>query len=289
MASETQQRRIQKFLQHRSRWAVVLLLGWMSINIAVLATSKVMEYEREGKILPLWEPLSWEISSNLMVLLLLPIGILIHDRWLVRFGFKARVALHALATVPFSVVHVAGMIAIRHLWYAVMDSHYSFGSVPVEFLYEYRKDVQGYVTLAAVVFAYRFIVLRLRGEASYLADSEESGSKEPARPPERLLIKKMGREFLIQVSDIEWIDASGNYANLHLKNNIYPMRITMEKLEKLLPSNFIRIHRSSIVNLEYIDEIQPLDTGDYEIRLRSNKGLVLSRRYRERFKEVLSI
>lgn len=289
MSSELQQQRIQTFLRHKSLWAVALLMGWMIINTITLATSKVMEYQREGKNLPLWEPLSWEISSNLVVLLLIPIGIYVHDHWFAKYNFKARIALHALATIPFSIVHVVAMVAIRLFWYHIMDSQYDFGDIVTEFFYEYRKDLHGYITLALVISGYRFIIRRLQGEASYLVNDEESEKKEPVQRPERLLIKKLGREFLIQVSDIEWIEASGNYANLHVKSHVYPMRITMEKLEKLLPSNFVRIHRSSIVNLEQIVEIQPLDSGDYQISLASPKELVLSRRYRERFKDVLSL
>lgn len=289
MSSELQQQRIQTFLRHKSLWAVALLMGWMIINTITLATSKVMEYQREGKNLPLWEPLSWEISSNLVVLLLIPIGIYVHDHWFAKYNFKVRIALHALATIPFSIVHVVAMVAIRFFWYHIMNSQYDFGDIVTEFFYEYRKDLHGYITLALVISGYRFIIRRLQGEASYLANDEESEKKEPVQPPERLLIKKLGREFLIQVSDIEWIEASGNYANLHVKNHVYPMRITMEKLEKLLPSNFVRIHRSSIVNLEHIVEIQPLDSGDYQISLASLKELVLSRRYRERFKDLLSL
>ena len=140
-----------------------------------------------------------------------------------------------------------------------------------------------------MIAGYRFIVRRLQGEASYLADSAESETVEPELPPERLLIKKLGREFLIQTNDIEWIEASGNYANLHIKDSVYPMRITMDKLEKLLPSNFTRIHRSTIVNLEQIQEIQALDMGDYEVRLHNQITLTLSRRYRENFKALLSV
>lgn len=289
MSSKLQQQRIQKFLQHKTLWAAVLLLSWMIINTIILATSKLMEYQREGKDLPLWEPLSWEISSNLVVLLLIPIGIYIHDHWFAKYNLKMRLAMHALATLPFSIAHVVAMVVIRLIWYRIMDSHYHFGDLVTEFFYEYRKDVHAYITLALVISGYRFIVCRLQGEASYLANGEESEQKEPVQRPERLLIKKLGREFLIQVSDIEWIEASGNYANLHVKSHVYPMRITMEKLEKLLPSNFVRIHRSSIVNLEQIAEIQALDSGDYQINLANSKELVLSRRYRERFKDLLSL
>lgn len=75
-----------------------------------------------------------------------------------------------------------------------MDSRYRFGDLPTEFFYEYRKYAQAYLSLALVIAGFRFIVRRLQGEASYLADSAESETIDPELPPERLLIKKLGRE-----------------------------------------------------------------------------------------------
>lgn len=279
----------QHFLKHQYLWATALLVGWFSINVLVLATTTIMEFVRAGESIPAWEPFCWEISSQIMILLLIPLGIFINDRWLEKRNLKAKLLVHAVLTIPFSAAHIAGMVGIRQLWYSFMGSHYEFGNLFVELLYEYRKDAQSYLTIALVIFGYRLIVRRLQGEASYLAKGEESETAEPESPPERLLIKKLGREFLIQTADIEWIEASGNYANLHIKDSVYPMRITMDKIEKLLPSNFTRIHRSTIVNLEYIQEIQPLDTGDYQVTLRNKKILTLSRRYREEFKTLLSL
>lgn len=279
----------QHFLKHQQLWATTLLIGWFSINILVLATTTLMEFSRAGGSIPVWKPFCWEISSQVIILLLIPLGTFISDRWIDRLNFKARLLAHAALTIPFSALHIAGMVGIRKLWYSFMGSHYEFGNLFAELLYEYRKDAQSYLTIALVIFGYRLIVRRLQGEASYLAKDEESESVEPESPPERLLIKKLGREFLIQTANIEWIEASGNYANLHIKDSVYPMRITMDKVEKLLPSNFARIHRSTIVNLEHIQEIEPLDTGDYQVTLRNQKKLTLSRRYRERFKTLLSI
>jgi hypothetical protein len=279
----------QHFLKHQYLWATALLVGWFSINVLVLATTTIMEFVRAGESIPAWEPFCWEISSQIMILLLIPLGIFISDRWLEKLNLKAKLLAHAVLTIPFSAAHIAGMVGIRQLWYSFMGSHYEFGNLFVELLYEYRKDAQSYLTIALVIFGYRLIVRRLQGEASYLAKDEECENTEPESPPERLLIKKLGREFLIQTADIEWIEASGNYANLHIKDSVYPMRITMDKIEKLLPSNFTRIHRSTIVNLEQIHEIQPLDTGDYQVTLHNKKILTLSRRYREEFKTLLSL
>ena len=287
--TDRQQQLLRHFLSHQRQWGIALIVSWFCINVVVLATNHLMEYQRAGNSLAPWEAFCWEISSCVILLLLIPLGLWLNDRWFARLDFKQWLAAHVLATLPFSVLHVSGMVAIRQLWYHLMDTQYRFGNVPVEFFYEYRKDAQAYLTLALVIAGYRFIVRRLQGEASYLADSAESTNPEPELPPERLLIKKLGREFLIQTADIEWIEAAGNYANLHIKGTVYPMRITMDKLEKLLPDNFIRIHRSTIVNLGQIREIQVLDTGDYQVTLLDQKNLTLSRRYRDEFKALLSL
>ncbi|MET0356020.1 MAG: LytTR family DNA-binding domain-containing protein [Cellvibrio sp.] len=282
---------VKSFIKHPRLCGTALLVGWFSLNILVLATTTLMEHNRDGKFLAVWEPFCWEISSVIILLLLIPLGIFINDKWFSKFSFKTRLFAHALATLPFSVAHVAGMVAIRHLWYGLMDSHYLFGNIPLEFLYEYRKDAQAYLTISLVIFGYRLILRRLQGEASYVTENDEPEKtiqEETSSTPERLLIKKLGREFLIQTRDVEWVEASGNYANLHMKNSVYPMRITMDKLEKSLPENFARIHRSTIVNLNQVKHLEALDSGDYEITLHSGIKLALSRRYRENFKSLHS-
>lgn len=282
------QDQIQAFVKHQFLWGSLFLVVWFSINILVLASTQLMEFQRDGRSIPFWEPLSWEVSSAVMILLLIPLGISIHDRWLVLRSFKQKIILHILLTLPFSLVHIIGMVAIRHAWYGLMGEQYFFGDWLMEFLYEYRKDAQTYLTVLIVVLGYRLIVRRLQGEASYIQEGETQTEIETdPHKPERLLIKKLGREFLIQVQDIEWIEASGNYANLHIKGAVYPMRITMEKLEKLLPDNFVRIHRSTIVDMQQVKEVIPQDSGDYQIKLHQGTELTLSRRYRDSFKARL--
>ena len=289
MTTENHKKYQRHFLDHQYFWTITLTVGWFALNILILATTTLMEFARAKRSIQIWEPFCWEISSQVIILLLIPIGIYVSNHWVDKFSWKIRLALHAVLTIPFSGIHIAGMVGTRHLWYQLMGSQYYFGDLSMELLYEYRKDAQTYLIIALVIFGYRFIVRRLRGEASCLTSSEENETPEPENHPERLLIKKLGREFLIQTRDIEWIEASGNYANLHIKESVYPMRITMDKLEKLLPSNFARIHRSTIVSLEHIQEIESLDSGDHQVTLRNQKILTLSRRYRDEFKSLLRL
>src|SRR5690606_15863881 len=158
------------FLQHQRIWSVGLLLLWASANTLLLASTEVMEVRRTGHTLPWWEPLCWEVTSIGMLLLLIwPLA-----KWLSwlqgRFSAPAQILLHTLATLPFSVIHVSGMVALRKLWYGLLGHSYHFGPVGYEFLYEYRKDAMTYLILVAVISSYRFIVRRLQRSEEHTSE-----------------------------------------------------------------------------------------------------------------------
>jgi len=103
---------------------------------------------------------------------------------------------------------------------------------------------------------------------------------------DRLIVKTEGRIFFIKTDEITWIGAAGNYVSLHVSKDEHLVRDTMHGMEnKLDPNKFIRIHRSTIVNLERIKEIQPWFNGEYLVILNDDTRLTMSRKYRERFKD----
>ena len=105
---------------------------------------------------------------------------------------------------------------------------------------------------------------------------------------DRLMIKQQGRVFFIKVEEIDWIQAAGNYVKLHVGERWHLMRETMAKLSaKLDPKQFVRIHRSTIVNLERVKEIQPWFQGEHVVLLHDGHQLTLSRTYREKLHDVL--
>ncbi len=104
---------------------------------------------------------------------------------------------------------------------------------------------------------------------------------------ERLVVKSVGRVFFLKIDEIEWIEAAGNYLKLHVGRESHLIRETMNALEaKLNPDKFLRIHRSTIVNIDRIKELHPMFSGDYSVILRNGEELTLSRNYRERFLEL---
>jgi two-component system LytT family response regulator len=100
---------------------------------------------------------------------------------------------------------------------------------------------------------------------------------------DRILIKNGGRIFFLKAVEINWIEAAAYYANLHTAKESHLIRDTLNNLEnKLDPAVFIRIHRSYIVNIEFIKELQPWSKNSYVVILKDNTKLNLSRNYRER-------
>lgn len=95
---------------------------------------------------------------------------------------------------------------------------------------------------------------------------------------ERLPVSENGRIVFVKTREIGWIEASGNYAQLHVGPRTYEIRETLNTLErKLSPRDFLRIHRSTIVNVHLIKEIQPWFHGYHLVRLQNGKELRLSR------------
>ena len=105
---------------------------------------------------------------------------------------------------------------------------------------------------------------------------------------DRLVIKTQGRVVFVKVDDVEWVDAAGNYVKIHAGGDEHLLRETMTGLEERLdPDRFLRIHRSTIVNLEQIKELQQQFHGDYVVILHNGQRLTLSRSYRDRVQDLL--
>jgi len=105
---------------------------------------------------------------------------------------------------------------------------------------------------------------------------------------ERIVVKSGGKLFFLRTDEIDWIEAAGNYAKVHVGSDSHLLRETMLSLEaKLDPDKFFRIHRSRIVNLERVKEMQPWFNGEYVVILKTGVKLTLSRGYREKLQERL--
>jgi two-component system, LytTR family, response regulator len=108
--------------------------------------------------------------------------------------------------------------------------------------------------------------------------------------PARLVVKNQGQVLFLNVPDIDWIEAAGYYACLHVGNDTHVLRRSLLELEQDLgDGQFIRIHRSIIVNLDRIHGLELQTGGDYEVILKSKVRLRLSRRFRKRLQDRMGV
>jgi two-component system LytT family response regulator len=111
----------------------------------------------------------------------------------------------------------------------------------------------------------------------YLSESAAKG----ARASRRFVIKAGGRVVFLSFDEIDWVEAAANYVKLNVGKQSYLLREGIGRIaERLDPAQFIRIHRSVIVNLEKIKELQPVNSGEYIVILKDGKELSCSRGYR---------
>lgn len=111
---------------------------------------------------------------------------------------------------------------------------------------------------------------------------------QPTAILDRLIVKSGGRVIFLRIEEIDWMEAAGNYVKLHSGNESHLIRETMNNLEsQLSPLKFIRIHRSTIVNIEKIKELQPYFNGEYKVILHNNTQVIMSRNFKDNFTKVL--
>ena len=131
---------------------------------------------------------------------------------------------------------------------------------------------------------------RLLGLLAELRARESGGAVAPqtAHEGERLVVKSDGRMFFVRPADIDWVEASANYVRLHAHGESYQFRESMKHMEARLPRGvFVRIHRSAIVNLDRVRELQPWFHGEYIVILTDGTKLTASRAYASRLRELM--
>ncbi len=279
---------LQDYLRNRHKWEFAIVIGILLIGWATNVGVEVLGDYRDGGDGSIRLQAILEATSHIAVLIALPLILWLERQVPLSLAHPFRSGLaHVLFSVVFSLIHVGVMYGLRRLASitGLLDFDYRWTNWPSEFAFEYLKDVKLYMLVIIIVYLYRFMLRRLQGEAGFIAEQDQTETE----VPERILVKKLGSEFLVRTSEIEWIEACGNYVNLHVGDSVYMLRETMSRIqERLAPLGFQRIHRSAIVCLARVNEIRANPSGDGEVVLESGKRLPVSRRYRNELRESLA-
>jgi two-component system LytT family response regulator len=120
--------------------------------------------------------------------------------------------------------------------------------------------------------------------AALLADLRSNSQRQ-----DRLVFKENGRVIFLRAEAIDWLESDGNYVKIHAGNDSHYVRDTLAGLEAQLPAEkFMRISRSTIVNLDRIREFQPMFYGDYSVLLQNGAKLSMTRNFRDRLEKLLA-
>jgi len=130
----------------------------------------------------------------------------------------------------------------------------------------------------------------LGGTATATAPAANGTAAANGRYASRILVKQDGRMFFVKTTEIDWIEADRNYVRLHVGKTAHTIRERISHLEETLdPRLFARIHRSTIVNLNRVREMQQWFSGDYVVILEDGTRLRLSRHYRDRVEKQVGV
>ena len=110
------------------------------------------------------------------------------------------------------------------------------------------------------------------------------------RQTPRIAFKVKGRIIFLELAEIVAVQAEGNYVSLQHRPNPYLLHESLSSMaERLKPYGFIRIHRSVVVNISAVQEIQPLSTGEYRLRVKGGEEYLVTRTYKDNLRDLAQL
>jgi two-component system, LytTR family, response regulator len=179
----------------------------------------------------------------------------------------------------FGIIEAIGVDNMPMVIFVTAYDRYTLRAFEVHALDYLLKPFEPERLHSAMARAKRDLQLRREWQQGHLAPFLATVSRSGNR---RVAIKSAGRIVFLEADEIDYVEAAGNYVRLHVNGVEYLTRDTMSSItEKLAEFDFVRIHRSVIVNRKRVKELRPWFTGEYIVILNSGKELTLSRGFRD--------
>jgi len=251
------------------------------LNAVVASVSIATDLVRRGVTFRPAEPWIWELSSAAALLIWLWPLLRADDALRARVqSAAARLGVRVLASVAYSALHVATMVALRHVAYAIAGWTYRFGPWFDSFVYEYRKDALTFALILVIAAGWRAYQARVQpplpaAELPAVASTTAAAASVPVAPT--FLVRTAGGDVLVRTPEIDWVEAQGNYVALHVQGKVMLMRQTLAELEAQLAGHgFIRTHRGALVNGERMQAIITRAGSELGVRLTNGEVAPLS-------------
>jgi len=256
-------------------WIGGFMLAFLIVDILSVAT----EQARNERVVNLTNIVIYEVSSVGVILALIPA-----IAWMVSRASPGQhrwpyvIGAHGGASIAFSLIHIGLMVGLRKLAFLILyGAPYIFtDNVSRDLIYEYRKDVVTYVLIVFFISFGRQLAQQRR---------ELAAAREDARQSKKLTLKCGGRSIWINASDVRWVKSASNYVEVAANGKTHLARATLAAIENQLAdagAPAVRVHRSYIVNMDFVEAIQPTGEGDVKIEMSDGAIIPGSRRYRDR-------
>ena len=264
-------------LSAAAAYAIVIVLIAISDVVNTFSFARDISW-RLGVPHNLWEPALWMLTSNIVILALLPLAR--RGAILIRTGANRPllVALGLAALLlAFSTLHILGMGLLRELAYRLAGWTYSFPWLR-EIPYEFPKDLFAFAAFVVIFWLAERPVAPAPTQEDQLAPDV---TEDPAPPPELWL--RDGRvSILVDPNEIVSVASAGNYVEFQLtgrRNHLIRTTLQAEAL-RLAPFGIARVHRSRLVNLKRVVALEWRAAGDFELRLDGGATFAGSRRFK---------
>lgn len=225
-------------------------------------------------------------------------ALIIDDEPLARRGIRLRLAEHADIEVvgeaedgPAAVRMITGLLPDLIFLDVQMPGMSGFDVLTeiadvhlpvIVFVTAYDQHAVRAFEVRAIDYLLKPLEKKRFDESLQRARRELAEGKRPAAEllPTRLTVRKGDRYLLVKIEDIDWLEAAGNYVEVHARGADYLIRSTLASLERRLDAKqFVRIHRSTIVNVDRVAEIRSDAHGDFDVTLTGGKVLRMTRNY----------
>lgn len=193
----------------------------------------------------------------------------------------------------FDVIEAVGCEVFPHVIFVTAHDRYAIRAFEVNALDYLLKPIDDERFDIALQRARESMALHHDGDigrrlAAVLGEMGGRNHKAATSRSNRMVVRSGGRVLFVKASEVDWVEAAGDYVTLHVGKKSLLLRETITEMERKLGADgFTRIHRSTIVNLEQIVEMRALDNGEYRVLLRDATELKLSRNYRHALSRLL--
>ncbi|MBR0962430.1 LytTR family DNA-binding domain-containing protein [Bradyrhizobium japonicum] len=264
----------------RGDWTMFGAIALVALAIGIVnALSGAQDAAWRGDSSDVGRRLFWELSSIIVILLLVPILVFAVRRMRQAPSLAARARIGAIALLGFSAIHIAGMVWLRKLalWLAgsAYDFHFSLATV----LYEFRKDAVTTFLLGATLW---LIESRREFRKAALAAASMQGAPPDTPSPDLIWLRDGTSRIRVAARDILWVASAGNYIEYSLANGTqHLIRGTLAATEsELARFAIVRVHRTRLANLGRVSGVEFKPSGDFELTFDNGQTLGGSRRYR---------